>query len=216
MTRHGPIFLADGKERLALRWTAAEPGMLQYPVLDIDRAQNWEEFTAAIARLPGPGSNFVYADVDGNIGYHAAGSCRAGTDYRGDVPVDGSSGNFEWDGYIPFDELPSVYNPPAGMIVTANQNPFPADFPYPVNGNFAPPYRAQQIRALLSARNGWRAADMLAVQTDVYSGVQPFSGGADWWPHTTSATRTIRAWTARSRCCADGTGRWTRTWPRRF
>ena len=88
--------------------------MLQFPFLDIDRAQNWQEFTAALARLPGPGSNFVYADVDGNIGYHAAGKLPKRRGYRGDVPVDGASGNFEWDGYIPFDELPCVYNPPGG------------------------------------------------------------------------------------------------------
>jgi penicillin amidase len=177
VTRHGPIFLADGKQRLALRWTAAEPGMLQYPFLDIDRAQNWREFTAAIARLPGPGSNFVYADVDGNIGYHAAGALPRRRNYRGDVPVDGASGGFEWDGYIPFDELPSVYNPPGGLIVSANQNTFPENFPYPVNGNFAPPYRAQQIRAMLSARDGWRAQDLLAVQKDIYSAFSHFLAG---------------------------------------
>ena len=177
VTRHGPIFLSEGDERLALRWTAAEPGMLQYPFLDIDRARNWREFTAAIARLPGPGSNFVYADVDGNIGYHAAGVLPRRRNYRGDVPVDGSSGGFEWDGYIPFDELPSVYNPPSGLIVSANQNTFPENFPYPVNGNFAPPYRAQQIRALLSARGGWRAQDLLAVQKDIYSAFSHFLAG---------------------------------------
>ena len=177
VTRHGPIFLSDGNQRLALRWTAAEPGMLQFPFIDVDRAQTWREFTSAISRLPGPGSNFVYADVDGNIGYHAAGALPRRRNYRGDVPVDGSSGNFEWDGYIPFDELPSVCNPPSGMIVSANQNTFPENFAYPVNGNFAPPYRARQIRALLSAHNGWRAEDMLTVQKDIYSAFSHFLAG---------------------------------------
>ncbi|HJZ95505.1 MAG TPA: penicillin acylase family protein [Candidatus Solibacter sp.] len=169
ITRHGPIFLASRAQHLALRWTAAEPGVLQYPFLDIDRAANWQQFTAALARFPGPGQNFVYADIDGNIGYHAAGMLPIRRGYRGDLPVDGPSGNFEWQGYIPFAELPAIYNPPSGMIVTANQNPFPDKFPYPLNGNFAPPYRFQQIRALLSAKEGWRARDMLRVQTDVYS-----------------------------------------------
>jgi len=86
------------------------------------------------------------------------------------VPVDGSSGNFEWQGFITFDELPSFYNPPRGVIVTANQNPFPPEYTYTVNGNFASQYRSNQIRNLLTARNGWRAEDMLAVQKDVYSG----------------------------------------------
>jgi penicillin amidase len=116
----------------------------------------------------------VYADVDGNIGYHAAGILPRRKTYRGDVPVDGSSGIFEWDGYIPFEELPSSFNPPSGIIVTANQNPFPKDYPYPVNGNFAPPYRSQQIRALLSSREGWRPEDMLRVQGDIYSGFSDY------------------------------------------
>jgi penicillin amidase len=174
VTRHGPILIANGAERISLRWTAAEPGLLQYPVIDIDRAQNWQQFTTAITRWTGPGSNFVYADLDGNIGYHAAGYLPKRHGFAGDVPLDGSSGDFEWDGYIPFDQLPAAYNPPGGIIATANQNPFPADYPYPVNGNFAPPDRSRRIRDLLSARTGWRAADMLAVQTDIFSAFHKF------------------------------------------
>jgi penicillin amidase len=174
VTRHGPLFVAEGKERMSLRWTAAEPNFLQYPFLDIDRAANWQQFTAAIARLSGPGSNFVYADVDGNIGYHAAGFLPKRHGFTGDAPVDGSSGDFEWDGFIPFDELPSAFNPPSGVIVTANQNPFPAAYPYQVGGNFATAYRAAQIRDLLTARKGWSAGDMIAVQKDVYSAFDHF------------------------------------------
>lgn len=177
VTRHGPIFAGEGDERLSLRWTAAEEGLMQYPVLDLDRAQNWQQFTAALARYPGPGQNFVYADIDGNIGYHAAGRLPVRHGYAGDVPVDGSSGNFEWDGFIPFDQLPSVYDPPGGIIATANQDPFPPGFPYPVNGNFAPPYRVNQIRALLSARKNWQPPEMLNVQTDVYSAFSKFLAG---------------------------------------
>ncbi len=177
VTRHGPIFIAEGKERMALRWTAAEPGILQFPLLEIDRAQNWQQFTTALARWGGPGSNFVYADVDGNIGYHAAGKLPIRRGYAGDVPVDGSTGDRDWDGFIPFDRLPTVFNPPGGIIATANQNPFPTDYPYPVNGNFAAPYRVRQIRDLLAAHNGWRAPDLLAVQKDVYSSQFRFLAG---------------------------------------
>lgn len=174
VTRHGPLIATDGNDRLALRWIAALPGIMQFPFIDIDRAQNWQQFTAALARYPGPGSNFVYADVDGNIGYHAAGKLPIRQGYRGDLPVDGASGNFEWTGFIPFEDLPMVFNPPSGLIATSNQNPFPVDYRYPVNGNFAPPYRARQVRDLLSARNGWRAEDLVAVQKDVYSGFLQF------------------------------------------
>jgi penicillin amidase len=94
--------------------------------------------------------------------------------YAGDLPVDGSSGDFDWDGFIPFEQLPSAFNPASGIIASANQNPFPADYPYPVDGNFAPPYRVLRIRELLSAHNGWRAADMLGVQGDIYSSFSKF------------------------------------------
>jgi len=88
--------------------------------------------------------------------------------------VDGSTGEFEWDGYIPFAELPQSFNPPGGVIVTANNDPFPADYPYHVGGDFAPGYRARQIRDLLRSRRGWKAEDLLAVQMDVYSGFSRF------------------------------------------
>jgi len=174
VTRHGPLFVSDGDAQMALRWTLAEPGVLRVPLLEIDRAGNWGEFTAALAGFGGPGSNFVYADVDGNIGYHAAGKLPIRRGYLGDTPVDGSAGDADWDGFIPFDRLPSAFNPPSGIIVTANQNPFPPDYPYPVNGSFAPPYRANQVRALLASRQGWRAAGMLAVQNDIYSAFGKF------------------------------------------
>ncbi len=174
VTRHGPLFLTDGGQKMALRWTAADTAIFQYPILDIDRAQNWAEFNAALSRFPGPGSNFVYADVEGNIGFHVAGKLPIRRGYAGDKPVDGSSGDFDWDGYIPFDRLPAVFNPASGVITSANQNTFPADYPYPVNGNFASPRRAQQIRDLIGARAKWRAGDLLAVQKDVYSGFDKF------------------------------------------
>jgi penicillin amidase len=178
VTRHGPLLAGTGAERLSLRWTAAEPGMFQFPILDIDRARNWQEFTTALSRFPGPGSNFVYADVDGNIGYHAAGKLPIRNGWLGDVPVDGASGKFEWQGFIPFEQLPAAFNPPTGMIVTSNQNPFPPDYPYPVNGNFASHFRSTQIRQMLSARAGWRPQEMLTIQKDVYSDFGHFLAGA--------------------------------------
>ena len=101
VTRHGPLVQSDEKDLLALKWTAAEPGGFEFPLLEVDRARNWQEFTAGLSRFPGPGQNWVYADVDGNIGYHAAGNLPIRRSYVGDVPVDGSSGDFEWEGYIP-------------------------------------------------------------------------------------------------------------------
>jgi penicillin G amidase len=169
ITRHGPVTLAEGNRFLAMRWTAAEPGSFQFPFLELNRAGNWAEFNAAVARFSGPGQNFVYADVDGNIGYHASGMLPIRKNYDGDVPVDGSSGEHEWEGFIPYGQLPAFYNPPQGWIITANQNPFPDNYPYRVHGSFASPYRSREIRSLLTSRDGWKPGDMLAVEKDVYS-----------------------------------------------
>jgi penicillin amidase len=170
VTTHGPIFLSDENRAYALRWSAANPPGFEFPFLDIDRARNWADFTAAIARFPGPAQNFVYADTEGNIGYHAGGHLPIRPDHcPGDVPSDGASGDCEWQGAIPFEQLPQSFNPPSGMIVSANQNPFPPDYRYPVSGNFAPGDRAMEIRALLESRAKWQPEQMLTVQKDVYS-----------------------------------------------
>jgi penicillin amidase len=171
VTHHGPVMVSSEGRALTMAWAGAQ-AEFRFPFLDLNRAHNWQEFTAALSRHPGPAQNVIYADVDGNIGYHVAGALPIRRNHNGDVPADGSTGEFDWQGWIPYDQLPSVYNPPSGMIITANQNPFPADYPYRVNGNFAPRYRSGQIKALLSRRKDWKPAEMLAVQKDVYS---PFS-----------------------------------------
>ncbi|MCS7314270.1 MAG: penicillin acylase family protein [Bryobacteraceae bacterium] len=169
VTRHGPVVAREKDRSWALRWTAQDTATFAFPFLDLNRAGNWQQFRAALARFPGPAQNFVYADRQGHIGYQAAGRLPIRRAHGGDLPADGSSPEQEWAGYIPFEALPSAFDPPSGMIVSANQNPFPENFPYPVSGSFAPPYRAAQIRSLLGARSGWRAEEMLSVQTDVYS-----------------------------------------------
>ncbi len=173
VTRHGPVSLSENGRLFALRWSA-ESGLFQFPFLDVNRARNWQEFLAALARYPGPGQNFVYADVEGNIGYHVAGSLPIRTNYDGDVPADGSSGKYEWQGSIPFEQLPASYNPAQGWIITANQNPFPENYPYRVHGDFAAPFRSLEARNLLAARGGWKPDDLLKVQKDVYSSFSAF------------------------------------------
>ncbi len=182
VTRHGPVYQIENGEVMTLKWAAAEPNAVADVFLDIDRARNWDDFKQAISRFGGPSQNFVFADVDGNIGYHVAGKLPIRRGYTGETPVDGSSGSFEWQSTIPFDELPQAWNPPEGFIVTANQNPFPANYPYPVNGNFDSPYRARQIRDMLrtfskTTGNKLTPQDSLRVQKDVYAGFLRFIAG---------------------------------------
>lgn len=178
VTGHGPVFLSEGGRTLSMRWAAAEANDFHFTFGELNRAGNFEEFTTALSQFPGPGQNFVYADRDGNIGYQAAGRFPTRRNNFGDVPVDGASGEFEWDGFIPFDQLPRIYNPSSGMIVTANQNPFPSEYPLRVSGRFSALYRARQIEALLNSKpKGARVDDMLRIQTDVYSPFLHFIAG---------------------------------------
>lgn len=172
VTHHGPVYQTINGRAITLRWTAAERGEFQFPFVQLNRARNWTEFRDALRRFSGPGQNFVYADTSGNIGYQATGRLPIRQGFTGDVPADGSTAASEWAGFIPFEELPTAFNPPSGMIISANQNPFPENYAHPVNGSFAPSYRAHQIRSLLSARKGFKPEDMLTIQKDVYS---PFS-----------------------------------------
>jgi penicillin G amidase len=178
VTRHGPLLQIAGNQGFALKWIATEVGTFQFPFIELNRARNWEQFRAALRRYPGPGQNFVYADKDGNIGYQATGLLPIRSNYQGDVPVPGWTGEHEWSKVIPFDELPTAYNPAGGIVVTANQNPFPKDYAYAVHGDFAPPYRANQIRALLAGGQGKFTSDaMVQIQKDVYSAFSHFLAG---------------------------------------
>lgn len=174
VTHHGPVVTGAGDARYALRWTAAAPEAARYPFLDLNRARNWEEFRQALARFGGPPLSFVYADREGNIGLQVAGLLPVREGFRGDVAVNGSDSRNEWRGYIPFDDLPSSFNPESGVVVAANQNPFPPDSAYPANGYFAPGYRTRRIEELLRARSGWDAAGFLGIQTDIHD---PFLHG---------------------------------------
>ena len=179
-TRHGPIVtpvLEGVKETLALRWTALEPGHLIDALYHLDRASNWTEFRAALRDWDVPGQNFVYADVDGHVGYQATGKIpvRAIVSPGGDLPQPGWDGQHEWRGYVPFDALPSRFDPPEGIIVTANQRPT-SEFafltladgtPVKISNEFDPGFRAQRIQTLLRAKDRLTPDDMSRVQMDV-------------------------------------------------
>jgi len=170
VTRHGPIvFEADGK-RYALRWTALDP-KLNRPDLSyaMNRARNWKEFNAALETFTAPTQNIVYADVDGHIGYHAAGVVPIRKSGDGSVPYDGATDAGEWTSYIPIAKLPTVYDPPSGIIVTANQRIVGTDYPYFLTHSWAQPYRARRIFDLLNEKPKHSVEDFRRIQGDVYS-----------------------------------------------
>jgi penicillin amidase len=175
ITPNGPLVDRNGF-RLALKWTAFE-GKYPFAFRNLNLAQNWSEFRAALKRFPGPGHSFIYADTDGNIGYQAAGHMPIRKIADSDIALDARNPDHLWTGFIPFEELPSAFNPKSGVLVDANQNPFPTDYKYPVSGIFTPPYRQRQVAILLSTKPKWQASEMTAIQMDVYSEFHHFLAG---------------------------------------
>jgi penicillin amidase len=168
LTRHGPVISHEGDRDLALRWTALEPYFLRFPFLRINQAKNWEEFTTALRDFWGPMQNFVFADVDGNIGYYAAGRVPIRKQGDGSVPAPGSSDDYDWTGYVPFESLPHSYNPASGILATANGRVVPDAYPYFITRRWEPPYRTARIFQLLEAGSHFAVSDMLRIQTDIH------------------------------------------------
>src|SRR5579859_7479771 len=169
VTRHGPVVHRDGDKAYALRWTATEPGGLANSYNLLGKARTWEEFRNLMKRVWGPGQNAVYADVDGNIGYVMAARVPIRKKGHGEIPVPGDTDNYEWTGYIPFEQLPQALNPDSGLIVTANAKVVgPSYKPY-LTDRWEEPYRTSRIHDLLDDKTGLRPVDMLKVETDTYS-----------------------------------------------
>jgi penicillin amidase len=170
VTRHGPIVseITPGENRsLALRWTLYDG--VRNPFFAVDSAQNWSDFRQAFSQFDAPAQNVVYADVDGNIGYQATGKIPIRASGDGSLPEDGSDDTHEWTGYIPFDSLPSVYNPPSGILATANGRISPDHYPYSISTEWEAPWRSARIYRVLDSGKKFSAADMLALETDIYS-----------------------------------------------
>src|SRR5260221_5112429 len=117
----------------------------------------------------GPAQNAVYADVDGNIGYVMAARVPIRKKGHGEAPVPGDTDDYEWKGYIPFEQLPQVINPEDGLIVTANARVAGPDYKPYLTDHWEEPYRTARIWDLLHDKHDLRPADMLKVQTDTYT-----------------------------------------------
>jgi penicillin G amidase len=177
VTRHGPLVSdalnamnAESREPgprppaiepLAFRWTALDrDDSTVASFLRLNEAHNWTEFTAALRDFVAPSQNFVYADVEGHIGYYAPGRIPVRASGDGSLPAEGWSGDAEWTGWIPFEELPHLYDPPTHAIVTANHRPEPATYAYHLGFEWPEPYRARRIIELLDEIAGAKGSGL--------------------------------------------------------
>jgi penicillin amidase len=197
VTRHGPLVssLFPGESRkLALQWSIYDPQTVALQFFDINSAQNWQQFLQAISRFGGATQNVVYADVDGHTGYHAAGWIPTRASGDGLAPVPGNTDQYSWTGYIPFDQLPSVYDPATGVIATANAKITPNGYPYTVANQWGPPYRTERIYRVLESGQKLTVDDMLHLQLDTSSEFDRLFANALVYAidHTTTASDRAR------------------------
>jgi penicillin amidase len=207
LTRHGPIVtsLVPGETRqMALRWTLYDG--IHNPFFQVDSAQNWEQFRKAFSAFDAPAQNVVYADVDGNIGYQATGKIPIRASSDGSLPENGADNAHEWAGYIPFDKLPSIYNPPSGILATANSRVTPTGYPYSISAEWEAPWRSARIYRVLETGRRFSAADMLSLQLDIYSEFDRYAAerfvfavdhSKDSSPRARQAADIMRQWAGR-------------------
>jgi len=180
-TRHGPVItgalpvvdktaLDANKYVISFAWTALRPDDLTLQAgIEINRARNWQEFLGAMRDFASPQQNIVYADIDGNIGFIAPGRVpirKPDNDLKGLAPAPGWDARYDWAGFIPFEDLPRQYNPAAQKLVTANQKIVAPDYPYFLTSEWALPYRAERINALLDAQPKHNVDSFARIQRD--------------------------------------------------
>jgi penicillin amidase len=169
-TAHGPLLnptFTKEKRPISLEWTLYDTTLNTLPVYPMNVASNWTEFSAALSTWCWPTQNIVYSDDQGHIAYHAVGRVPIRPGGLAGVPIQDAT--HEWQGYIPFDDMPSSVDPPSGFLATANARVTTDKSPYPLTLEWSDPYRAERIYKLLQGRDKLTPKDMLAVQTDVYS-----------------------------------------------
>nr|WP_245597882.1 penicillin acylase family protein [Ottowia thiooxydans] len=172
-TRHGPVVHEDPAtgRAYALRVAWLDQGMAPYfGSVDFMRAQNWDQFTAAMNRWGAPSENQVYADTAGNVGWVPGGLIPIRPNWDGLMPVPGD-GRYEWAGYRHNDELPREFNPSRGWVATANNNTLPKAYPADkkIGFEWADPARITRITEVLNHPGKTSVSDSMKLQTDVYS-----------------------------------------------
>ncbi|KGR86093.1 penicillin acylase family protein [Lysinibacillus odysseyi] len=172
VTKHGPVIsdLVFDKEPVgevfSMQWTALEPTRELQAVLGFNKSKNWQDFDLALRDFMAPAQNFVFADTTGTIAYRANGNIPIRKIGEGKLPVPGDSSDYGWEGYIPYEELPTVINPEEGYIATANNKVVGEEYPYYITDFWAQPYRFERIVDLLESKEKLSVQDMKNIQMD--------------------------------------------------
>jgi penicillin amidase len=166
-TVHGPIISREGKT-ISLQWTGLGPTFDFVALWRISHGKNLKEFLNALDDLTVPAMNVIYADRTGNIALHPCGALPIRLRGQGRIPMDGASGDNDWTGMIPRNELPLAINPPDHFVASANARPTPLDYPHYLGWMWDCNYRIRRINDLLNAAKQLTVETMKAIQFDAY------------------------------------------------
>lgn len=196
----------DGETAVSLKWTALTPGSTAASIFALNVAQDFDDFRAAAALFDVPAQNLVYADVEGNIGYQTPGGLPIRGAGDGWMPQPGWDSAYDWQGFIPFEELPVSYNPDEGYIVTANNAITDDSYPYFLTRDWDYGYRAARIADLIerkAAEGPLTVQDMRDIQADnsFFMGMRLAAAYADVSTgdeQTDAALDLLRSWNAQN------------------
>jgi penicillin amidase len=171
-THHGPIIsnvLSDSGQSLSLSAVALQPHDSFEGFSRLMEAGNWDEFVKAVRHINSPSLNLLYADSSDNIGHYVTGLVPIRNTSQGLVPAQGWSGDYEWSGYVPFDDMPHCLNPESGYLVTANNRIVTDDYPHYLGSLWMNGYRAHRLEQLLEKNEQISIEDCQRFQVDYYS-----------------------------------------------
>lgn len=171
-TIHGPVIndaVPNALKVISLSWTGLKPTPDFEALIGLNLAQDWDDFCSALRSFGVAPQNFIYADTKGNIGYYGAGIVPIRPDGDGVFPREGWISATTWDGWIPFEQMPHAFNPPAGYIVTANDRVAGDDYEHFISAEWAPSFRSRRIIELIESRRRHDIRSVARMQMDTTS-----------------------------------------------
>ena len=174
-THRGPVVnrlekaAAYSRNVISMRWMGHEQSNEPRAFFLLNRATNWREFREALRFFSVPAQNFVYADVEGNIGYHTGGKLPIRETKSPTLPFPGWTDKYDWKGFVPFDEMPHEFNPPEGFIATANNKIASDSYPHYISNLWEPHWRIARITELLKSKPKFSVEDFERMQNDLVS-----------------------------------------------
>jgi len=170
ITRHGPIIsdvVAHATQKVAVNSMALRPSPAFDGWLKLNRAKGWDDFVEAVRLIEAPQLNVAYADVESNIGYWVTGKVPVRLKGDGSVPVPGWTGEYEWVGEVPFEEMPHTLNPEQGYLVTCNNKIVSDDYPHHLGREWMNGYRARRLTELIEGQDKLSMQDHAQFHVDV-------------------------------------------------